>query len=142
MLPVLQDDVLARRAAEGSFSLHDLLLYSAICGAGLDIIPIPGNTTADEIAAVYLDMAALAVSVNKPVSARLMPIPERAVGEKVSFETEDLTSSRVLPLKNLGVEKLFERDTYLTMNPVPAKQRTRSEVYPSLAHLRPAKHYS
>jgi uncharacterized protein (UPF0210 family) len=142
MLPVLQDDVLARRAAEGSFSLHDLLLYSAICSAGLDIIPIPGNTAVEEIGALYLDMAALAISVGRPVSARLMPIPGRAVGEKISFEAENLSTSRILPVKNLGVEKLFERDTYLTMNPLPPKQRTKSEIYPPLRSSNPAKlHY-
>ena len=43
MLPVLEDSVLARRAAEHPPSLHELLLYSAVCGTGLDTIPLPGR---------------------------------------------------------------------------------------------------
>jgi uncharacterized protein (UPF0210 family) len=129
MLPVLGDNVISQRAAEGRFSVNDLLLYSAICSAGLDIIPIPGNTSPDEIGAVFLDMAALAISVGKPISARLMPMPGLAVGEKVSFDSELLASSRVLPVKNLGAQKLFEQNTFLTLNPPPPRTRTESEIY-------------
>jgi len=132
MLPVLEDSVLAQRAAEGSFSVHDLLLYSAISSAGLDLIPIPGNTEPDEIAAILLDMAALAISSSKPMSARLLPIPNRAVGEKVSFDIEGLAGSRILPVKNLGIRNLFEQNSFLTLHPVPGKQRTNSEIYPTL----------
>jgi uncharacterized protein (UPF0210 family) len=125
----LGDNVISQRAAEGRFSVNDLLLYSAICGAGLDIIPIPGNTSPDEIGAVFLDMAALAISVGKPISARLMPMPGLAVGEKVSFDSELFAPSRVLPVKNLGAQKLFEQNTFLTLNPPPPRTRTESEIY-------------
>ena len=82
MLPVLEDEVLAQRAAEGRFSVNDLLLYSAVCGTGLDTVPIPGSTTPDEMAAIFLDMATLAIALDKPLTARLMPIPGLAVGRK------------------------------------------------------------
>jgi uncharacterized protein (UPF0210 family) len=116
-LPVLEDMVLAKRAAEGRFSVNDLLLYSAVCGAGLDTIPIPGNTKADEIGAIFLDMAALAVTLNKPLTARLMPIPGKAVGEKISFDFEYFAESRILPVKNLGGKTLFERNSFVELAP-------------------------
>lgn len=115
MLPVLEDEVLAQRAADGRFSVNDLLLYSAVCGTGLDTVPIPGNTSADEMAAIFLDMAALAVALDKPLTARLMPIPGLAVGQKVSFDFEYFASSRVLPVKNLGAARLFQKSSFFNL---------------------------
>src|SRR3989441_11886742 len=59
MLPVLEDPVLARRATEGRYSVRDLLLYSTVCGTGLDVVPLPGDTPADRLAALIADVAAL-----------------------------------------------------------------------------------
>jgi hypothetical protein len=122
-LPILRDELIARRAEEGRFSVNDLLLYSAISNAGLDMIPIPGNTSAEEIAAIYLDMAALALYSGKPLSARLLPIPGKAVGQKVTLEQPELTGSRVLPVKNLGAHKLFEDNSFLSLASVVHRSR-------------------
>jgi uncharacterized protein (UPF0210 family) len=119
MLPLLDDNVLAERVAEGRFGINDLLLYSAVCGTGLDTIPIPGNTEPDEMAAIFADMAALAISLGKPLTARLMPIPGLAVGEKVSFDFEYFASSRVLPVKNLGAQRLFQQGSFFSISPQP-----------------------
>jgi uncharacterized protein (UPF0210 family) len=125
MLPVLEDEVLAQRAAEGCFSLNDLLLYSAVCGTGLDTIPIPGSTSPEEIGAIFLDMATLAVSLDKPLTARLMPIPGLSVGQKVAFDFEYFASSRVLPVKNLGAARLFERSSFFSLTPIKSEQKSR-----------------
>jgi uncharacterized protein (UPF0210 family) len=50
LLPVLEDATLAARAGEGTLTVKDLLLYSAVCGTGLDTVPLPGNTSAEQIA--------------------------------------------------------------------------------------------
>jgi uncharacterized protein (UPF0210 family) len=123
LLPVLEDSVLARRAAEGCFSVHDLLLYSAVCGTGLDTIPIPGNTSPDEIGAIFLDLGALAIALNKPLTARLMPIPGKAVGQKISFDFEYFANSCVLPVKNLGARSLFERNSFFELTPIKSPRR-------------------
>jgi uncharacterized protein len=60
MMPVLEDATLARRAAEGTLTIKDVLLYSAVCGTGLDTIPLPGDTTAEQITPLLLDLCALA----------------------------------------------------------------------------------
>ncbi len=127
MLPVLEDEVLAKRAAEGSFSVNDLLLYSAVCGTGLDTVPLPGNTPPEEMAAIFLDLAALAVSLNKPLTARLMPIPGLAVGQKVAFDFDYFAPSRVLPVKNMGADRLLQRSSFFNLlTPVEPKTGGRS----------------
>src|SRR5256885_3068821 len=68
MLPVLEDPVLARRASEGRFSVRDLLLYSSVCGTGRDVVPLPGDSRADRLAALIADVAALSTKLRKPLS--------------------------------------------------------------------------
>ncbi len=99
MQPVLEDAVLARRAAEGTLTVKDLLLYSAVCGAGLDTVPLPGDATAGQIAALLLDLAALALRLDKPLTARLMPIPGKGAGEPTAFDFGFFANSRVMALQ-------------------------------------------
>ena len=96
MLPVLEDPVLAQRASEGRFGLRDLLLYSSVCGTGLDVVPLPGDTGADQLAALIADVAALSTKLRKPLSARLFPVPGRKVGEIARFADPYLTDCVVL----------------------------------------------
>lgn len=86
MLPVLEDSVLAARASAGQLSLTDLLLYSTICGTGLDTIPLPGDTSAEALMGVLLDVAALALRLDKPLTARLMPLPGKTAGEDAGLD--------------------------------------------------------
>ena len=96
MLPVLEDDVLAARASEGRFGVRELLLYSSVCGTGLDVVPIPGDTPEAAIARLLLDVAALSTRLDKPLSARLLLAPGLAAGEQTAFENQYLTNARVL----------------------------------------------
>lgn len=110
MLPVLEDSVLGRRAAEGTFCLQDLLLWSALCGVGLDVVPLPGDVTEDELKALMLDVAALAVALDKPLIARLMPLPGKQTGESVRFAFPYFAPSVVLPVRGAGAARLFARE--------------------------------
>ena len=98
MLPVLEDPVLARRAAEGRYSVRELLLYSSVCGTGLDVVPLAGDTPANELAALIRDVAALSTKLHKPLSARLFLIPGKKAGEQAEFDNPFLTSSVVMKL--------------------------------------------
>jgi hypothetical protein len=98
MLPVLEDAALARRAAEGALTVKDLLLFSAVCGTGLDTVPLPGDVTRQELAAVLLDVAALACRLDKPLTARLMPIPGKQAGDPTGFDFPYFANSRVMAL--------------------------------------------
>jgi len=99
MLPVLEDAVLARRAAEGILTVKDLLLYSAVCGAGLDTLPLPGDTTVEQISPLLLDLSALALRLDKPLTARLMPIPGKKAGDPTDFDFAYFANSRVMALE-------------------------------------------
>ncbi len=99
MLPVLEDAALAARAAEGALSVKDMLLYSAVCGTGLDTVPLPGETDAAQLAAVLLDVAALSTRLGKPLTARLMPMPGKAAGDPLTFDFPYFAASRVLALE-------------------------------------------
>jgi uncharacterized protein (UPF0210 family) len=98
MLPVLEDPVLATRAAEGKFSVHELLLYSSVSGTGLDVIPLPGDIPASSLSRLISDMAALSVKLRKPLSARLFPIPGKKAGDRVNFDNPFLTESVVMKI--------------------------------------------
>jgi uncharacterized protein len=95
MLPVMEDVVLARAWEEGRVGLHDLLAYSSVCGTGLDTVPLPGDSSADDIARLLLDVTALAVRLGKPLSARLFPVPGTVAGDRTAFTSEYLTNTTV-----------------------------------------------
>lgn len=99
MLPVLEDTVLAARSQEGAYSLDHLLLYSAVCGTGLDTVPLPGDVSQSELAAILADVATLAVRLNKPLTARLMPIPGKRAGERTEFDFEYFASAAILDVR-------------------------------------------
>jgi uncharacterized protein (UPF0210 family) len=96
--PVLEDSQLAARAAQGLLSVKDLLLYSAVCGTGLDTLPLPGDTSPEQLSALLLDVAALALRLGKPLTARLMPIPGKKAGEETQFTFDYFANSRILSL--------------------------------------------
>src|SRR5882724_2209469 len=98
MLPVLEDPVLAQRAAEGRFTVRELLLYSSVCGTGLDVVPLAGDTPAPELAALIRDVAALSTKLHKPLSARLFLIPGKKAGDHAEFDNPFLTGSVVMKL--------------------------------------------
>ncbi len=97
MLPVLEDAVLARRAAEGRFGVRELLLFSSVCGTGLDVVPIPGDTPLPTIANIMRDVAAQSVKLGKALSVRLFPVAGKVPGDAVHFDDPLLTDSVVLP---------------------------------------------
>jgi uncharacterized protein (UPF0210 family) len=91
MLPVLEDPILAQRAGEGRYTLHDLLLFSSVCGTGLDVVPLPGDTPFDTLSAIVTDVAALSAKLRKPLSARLFLVPGRRAGQLARFDDPLLT---------------------------------------------------
>ena len=95
MLPVLEDALLGQRWAEGLVNTHQLLLYSAVCGTGLDTVPLPGDIAPESIAHLLLDVATLAVRLQKPLSARLFPAPGKKAGEFTTFTSQYLTNTLV-----------------------------------------------
>jgi uncharacterized protein (UPF0210 family) len=98
MLPVMEDVILAQRATEGRFTVRDLLMFSAVCGVGIDTVPIPGDTPAEALAGVYMETAALAFRLNKPLSCRVLPQQGKKAGDLTDVESLYLCNSTVFAL--------------------------------------------
>jgi uncharacterized protein (UPF0210 family) len=98
MLPVLEDTVLAQRWSEGRLSIDALLSYSAVCGTGLDTIPLPGDVTSDQLERILGDVASLSVKWHKPLSARLQPVAGKKAGEMTEFDDPFLVNAKIQPL--------------------------------------------
>jgi uncharacterized protein (UPF0210 family) len=113
MQPVLEDSVLAKRAAEGTLTIKDILLYSAVCGTGLDTVPLPGDTTAEQITPLLLDLCALALRLDKPLTARLMPVPGKAAGDDTNFDFGFFANSKVMKLDSTGLNSPFNSNEVL-----------------------------
>ena len=119
MLPVLEDSILALRAAEGRLGLTELLLLSTLCGCGLDTIPLPGEVSSESLAALLIDLGALALRHDKPLTARLMPIPGKSAGEPIHFDFPYFADSRVMELPALPLTDLLASSDPLELNPRP-----------------------
>jgi uncharacterized protein (UPF0210 family) len=116
MQPILEDSVLARRAAEGILTIKDALLYSAVCGTGLDTIPLPGDTTSEQLVPLLLDLCVLALRLDKPLTARLMPIPSKQAGDETNFDFAFFAASRVMALESAKLNSPLNSREVLQIN--------------------------
>jgi uncharacterized protein (UPF0210 family) len=98
MVPVMEDKHLAQRWAESAYTIDSLLAYSSVCGTGLDAIPLPGDITLDQLNRIFSDVASLAVKWNKPLTARLQPIPGKKPGDRTEFDDPSLFNTTLHPL--------------------------------------------
>jgi uncharacterized protein (UPF0210 family) len=99
MLPILEDSRLAQRWSEGRVTLSGLLSYSAVCGTGLDTVPLPGDITTEQLDMILADVATLAVKWKKPLSARLMPVKGKGPGDMTTFDDPSLVNAVIQPFE-------------------------------------------
>jgi uncharacterized protein (UPF0210 family) len=90
MLPVMEDKRLAQRWAENTYEIDSVLAYSAVCGTGLDTVPLPGDVSEERLVKILGDVAALAWKWHKPLSARLQPVKGKMAGDMTDFESQYL----------------------------------------------------
>ena len=98
MIPVMEDKLLAQRWSEGTYDIDSLLAYSAVCGTGLDTIPLPGDVTEEQIQKILGDVASLAWKWHKPLSARLLPVQGKKNGDQTAFDDSYLFNTTIRPL--------------------------------------------
>ena len=98
MLAVTEDSGLAQATQDGQFDIRALLTYSSVCGIGLDTVPVPGDASASQIAAVMRDTGTMAFRLKKPLTVRLFPVPGLKAGDITAFESADLCNCAVLAL--------------------------------------------
>lgn len=100
MLAVLEDSILGQRNDERLYTINEVLEYSTVCGTGLDTIPIPGNTTVDQIVNILKKVKKLSIDCNsKPLSARLFPLPGKLVGDMTDFNSPYLFNTNVMSVE-------------------------------------------
>ena len=107
-IPVSEDIGMIRAAEQGRISLDKLEAMTCVCSVGLDMIAIPGDTPATTIAAMIADEAAIGMINNKTTAVRIIPAPNKTVGDQVSYGGL-LGRAPVMPVHNCDSSKLINR---------------------------------
>jgi hypothetical protein len=84
-IPVSEDAGMIEAAQVGALSLEKLEAWTSVCSVGIDMVAVPGSTSAETIAAIIADEMAIGVMNNKTTAVRIIPVPGRDVGEMVEF---------------------------------------------------------
>jgi uncharacterized protein (UPF0210 family) len=116
MLPVLEDSTLAARTSSEHFTIKDLLMVSAVCGTGLDTVPLPGDIRPDQIEPLLMDIAALSLRLNKPLTARLMPVPGLKAGDMTTYDFEFFKNGKVMGYPSGKVSRAIAGSEWIEIN--------------------------
>ena len=84
-IPVSEDEGMIAAAERGTLTLDKLEAMTCVCSVGLDMIAVPGDTSAETISAIIADEAAIGVVNSKTTAVRLIPVPGKQVGDRVEF---------------------------------------------------------
>lgn len=98
-IPVSEDAGMIAAARSGDLSIEKLEAMTAVCSVGLDMIVIPGDTTAETISAIIADEAAIGMVNSKTTAVRVIPAIGKTIGEELSFGGL-LGQGPVMPLHN------------------------------------------
>ena len=107
-IPVTEDSLMDRRAAEGKLTLEKLEAMTAVCSVGLDMVVVPGDTSATTLAAIIGDLMAIGVVNGKTTAVRMIPVPGKGVGEVVDFGGL-LGKGTIMPVSAVSAERLIAR---------------------------------
>ena len=107
-IPVSEDAGMISAASIGALSLEKLEAMTCVCSVGLDMIVIPGETSASTISAIIADEAAIGMINNKPTAVRLIPAPGKKVGDVVEFGGL-LGTGPVMAVSNYSSEEFIAR---------------------------------
>jgi uncharacterized protein (UPF0210 family) len=84
-IPVMEDHVLSDAVTNGTLSLEKLEAMTAVCSVGLDMILLPGDTTAETLCGIIMDEAAIGITNRKTTGVRVIPVPGAKCGDAVDF---------------------------------------------------------
>jgi uncharacterized protein len=116
-IPVSEDLNIAEAARLGHLSLEKLEAITSVCSVGLDMVAIPGDTSAETLAAIMADEMAIGVINRKTTATRLIPVPGKKTGDKAYFGGL-LGEAYIMAIKNAGGENLFVRKGGLIPSPI------------------------
>ena len=107
-IPVSEDIGMIESAESGTLCLDKLEAMTAVCSVGLDMIAVPGDTTATTLSAIIADEAAIGMINNKTTAVRIIPAPGKGVGEQVNFGGL-LGRAPIMPVHNESSDKFINR---------------------------------
>ncbi len=107
-IPVSEDAGMIEAAECGSLTIEKLEAMTAVCSVGLDMIAVPGDTSAATISGVIADEIAIGVINNKTTAVRLIPVYGKGVGEDVEFGGL-LGHAPIMKLNNYSCEEFISR---------------------------------
>ena len=107
-IPVSEDQGMIRAAQRGALTLEKLEAMTCVCSVGLDMIAIPGDTSASTISGIIADEMAIGMVNQKTTAARLIPAIGKAVGDSVSFGGL-LGKAPVMPVNPWSCEAFISR---------------------------------
>jgi len=84
-IPVSEDEGMIHAVEKNAITLEKLEAMTCVCSVGLDMIAIPGDTSVSIISGIIADEMALGMANNKTTAVRIIPVPGKKVGDKVSF---------------------------------------------------------
>ena len=107
-IPVSEDIGMIHAAEQGALSIEKLEAMTCVCSVGLDMIAIPGDTSAETISAIIADEAAIGMINNKTTAVRVIPVPGKKVGEMVEFGGL-LGRAPIIPVRELSSVEFVNR---------------------------------
>jgi uncharacterized protein (UPF0210 family) len=107
-IPVSEDSAMIEAVRLGALTLEKLEAMTSVCSVGLDMIAVPGDTPAEQIAALIADEMAIGVMNSKTTAVRIIPAPGRRVGEMVEFGGL-LGSAPVMPINRFDASRFVRR---------------------------------
>ena len=84
-IPVSEDSSIAAAAASGALTLEKLEAMTSVCSVGLDMVPVPGDISAATLSGIIADEMAIGMINSKTTAVRIIPVPNKSVGDNVSF---------------------------------------------------------
>ena len=116
-IPVSEDLNISKAAEEGFLSLEKLEAMTSVCSVGLDMVAVPGETSAETLAAIIADEMAIGVINKKTTAARIIPVPGKKAGERAYFGGL-LGESVILAVNNAQADNPFIRRGGLIPSPI------------------------
>ena len=107
-IPVSEDEGMIAAAASGALCLDKLEAMTCVCSVGLDMIAVPGDTSAETLSAIIADEAAIGMVNSKTTAVRLIPAPGKTVGDTVEFGGL-LGSAPVMPVHGFSSAAFVQR---------------------------------
>jgi uncharacterized protein len=107
-IPVSEDDAMIKAAQVGALTLDKLEAWTSVCSVGLDMVAVPGSTSAETIAAIIADEMAIGVMNYKTTAVRIIPAPGREVGDMVEFGGL-LGTAPVMPVNQFSSDVFIRR---------------------------------